>query len=59
MLILTHSVSDTSQFGYFFLNGTGNYKLLFKNTVGYYLEVAPRGYSETVPAKFLRESDEF
>jgi hypothetical protein len=59
MLILTHSVSDTSQLGYFFLNGTGNYKLLCKKTIGFYPEVPPKGYGETVPAKFKREPDEF
>jgi hypothetical protein len=57
MLILTHAVSDSSQLGYFFLKSTGNYKLLYKKKVEYYPEVPPKGYTETVPAKFKAESD--
>ena len=59
MMILTHAVTDTSQLGYFFLNSTGNYKLLTKRIVEYNPEVPAKGYSETVPANFKRQRDEF
>lgn len=59
MLVVTHANSDTSKAGYFFLKETGKNKLLIKKIVEFYPEVPPKGYAETVPAKFKREPDEF
>jgi hypothetical protein len=59
MLMPIHSVSDTSKFGYFILKSTGNYKLFCRKIIGFYPEVPPVGYRETIPAKFKQESDEF
>ena len=59
ILVLANAISDTSQLGYFFLRSTGKNKLLCKKTIGYSPEVPPKGYSETVPARFKQENDEF
>jgi hypothetical protein len=59
ILVLTNTIADTSQIGYFFLKSTGKNKLLFKKTISYNPEVPPKGYSETVPARFKEEVDEF
>jgi len=58
MLIPSYSVSDTSKLVYFFLQLTGKYKLLNKARAEYYPLVPPKGYSETIPARFKREIDE-
>jgi len=59
ILVLTNAISDTSQLGYFFLKSTGKNKLLCKKIISYNPEVPPKGYSETIPARFKEEVDEF
>jgi hypothetical protein len=59
MLILTHAISDTSKLGYFFLKDTGKYKVMKKMRVAFYPMVPPVGYTQTIPAMFKREDDEF
>lgn len=59
MLIPLFSVSDTSRQDYFFLLEAGRYKLLKKARIEYNPLVPPKGYSETIPARFRRISDEF
>lgn len=58
-LIVAHAISDTSRIGYFFLKDTGRYNLLVKKSISYYPLVPPKGYSETVPACFQSEADEY
>jgi hypothetical protein len=59
ILVVTNAITDTSQLGYFFLKSTGKNKLLCKKIITYNPEVPPKGYSETIPAKFKEEVDEF
>lgn len=57
-IILETIGTNTGKLNYFFLRDTGKYTLLVKKNVVYVPSVPPKGYSETIPPKFVKQADD-
>jgi hypothetical protein len=57
-IVVAELPEENLKLAYFFMMNNGRYQLLIRKKVKYYPSVPPKGYSDPIPERFVREKDE-